>query len=75
MSLIVSLISIWVTKILAEQFSRVIHVNKHVCVNITYYKSNTKDVTCGAGITYLSGSPVCIHPSPVYSRFVLLDLL
>jgi len=31
-------------------------------------KSNTTDVTSGAGITYLSGSPVYIHPSPVYSR-------
>ena len=31
-------------------------------------KSNTTNVTSGAGITCLSGSPVYIHPSPVYSR-------
>ena len=31
-------------------------------------KSNTTDVTSGAVITYLSGSPVYIHHSPVYSR-------
>ena len=30
-------------------------------------KSNTTDVTSGAGIAYLSGSLVYIHPSPVYS--------
>jgi hypothetical protein len=37
--------------------------------------SNTTDATSGAGIAYLSGSPVYIHPSPCIVGFVLLDLL